>query len=622
VSPDSLTIRGKIKGQEKDLAFFVTAKTAVRIGKESKPPGDVKEGDRVLVGYTAANGKMIARSVTVLPPRVAKRVVRDGGVLQRASAPADPSAAKKVRRATAGPGRASGTGSQISASRPTADEHAGVSSQAQEWNWRFNLRPGRNYLDPRVASDGTHEGVRLASDRPRLRGMGAWGDGYQLAVARTGSGGQEAGAQARDRNSPVTAAPGRQSDQWTTVDRTREGARLAPEGLRLGARDSWGDGSRLAFAQTGAGSQETGAQAQDRNWRILGSAKGYYDDWRNDGDVTQKGHQFTEIYGLGFEVSRLLVPSGVLSVFAEGGKIQSKVTSGSESTRLNPWTDTTVTATYSTFDGKTWGIEGSLSFNVPTGKTRLTELERRAIPNLAVVSRSPQGVGYDRGGKLRLLLQADKLHLYAGGGYTRRGEFDPTQEIEGDTSPGGDEYEGLLGANLWLGEAFNIGLDASYRRITGVGDQDINSYTLELPATLVLGSFTATGRLGIMYTDSTPRRGNTALRIQERFVEQRLFLQAGTTGTASLELAYRPSEALTLRVFGEGAVGAAERPFDPTFFAFDERLAVGLGVSWAIPGTPLTLDLTGKYFEVFSETTDREDDFSGYSAFVGLSLRF
>ncbi|MBI2372145.1 MAG: hypothetical protein HYV08_18260 [Deltaproteobacteria bacterium] len=75
---DSLTIKRKVKGEEKELTFSVTAKTSVRMGKEKKAIGDVKEGERVTVRYVEDDGKMTARSVTISPPRPAKKAMKEG----------------------------------------------------------------------------------------------------------------------------------------------------------------------------------------------------------------------------------------------------------------------------------------------------------------------------------------------------------------------------------------------------------------------------------------------------------------------------------------------------------------------------------------------------------------
>lgn len=75
-APDSVTIKRKVKGQEQELTFSVTDKTSVRMGKEKKAAGDIKEGERVTVRYVEEDGKMTARSITISPARPAKKATK------------------------------------------------------------------------------------------------------------------------------------------------------------------------------------------------------------------------------------------------------------------------------------------------------------------------------------------------------------------------------------------------------------------------------------------------------------------------------------------------------------------------------------------------------------------
>ena len=58
--------------EKKDLTFAVDAKTAIKKGGKAVTAKDLKEGDAVTVSYTEADGKMMAKSVTVsAPPKAA-----------------------------------------------------------------------------------------------------------------------------------------------------------------------------------------------------------------------------------------------------------------------------------------------------------------------------------------------------------------------------------------------------------------------------------------------------------------------------------------------------------------------------------------------------------------------
>ncbi|MDO8546092.1 MAG: hypothetical protein Q7R68_01905 [Nitrospirales bacterium] len=376
-------------------------------------------------------------------------------------------------------------------------------------------------------------------------------------------------------------------------------------------------GNSIFIPQSAGGSREADTQSSARNLSVSASLQGYYDNWRNDSTPKEKGEQFTEVLSLGFDISRLFLPTDNLSIFVEGGTIQSKVARGGSSTNLKVQTDTTLIATYSTFDWKTWGLEGSLSVNLPTGKTELTELELVTVPNPYVTSRFLLGRGLDVGGSLKYLRQLGQLHLYTGAGYTRRGTYDVTKERSGDTISAGDEYNASLGGNYQFGTTLNVGADGSYIRSQGVGDQQVNIFMVRVPAKLSVGRLSVAGQYFASYSDTEPFKGATII------VRQEELFQKGLTNMANVEVAYQVLDSLRLKAVGEGSVNDLKKPADPTFFTSTSRYAFGPGVGWSIPGTPLTLDAVGKYFNVFTEgSTGSPVTFSGFSILVGVSGRF
>jgi hypothetical protein len=65
VAPDSLVVAGKEKGTEKEWTFALNATTKVKKAGKAAAAADLKEGDRVQVRYTEADGKATATAVTV-----------------------------------------------------------------------------------------------------------------------------------------------------------------------------------------------------------------------------------------------------------------------------------------------------------------------------------------------------------------------------------------------------------------------------------------------------------------------------------------------------------------------------------------------------------------------------
>ena len=70
-STDSLTVVGKDK---KEWMFSVDPKTSIKKAGKSITAADLKEGDPVHVDFTEADGKMMAKSVTVKAGGTAKKM--------------------------------------------------------------------------------------------------------------------------------------------------------------------------------------------------------------------------------------------------------------------------------------------------------------------------------------------------------------------------------------------------------------------------------------------------------------------------------------------------------------------------------------------------------------------
>ncbi len=64
-SADSLVVAGKEKGKDTEWTFALDPKTTIKKGGKDITSADLKEGDHVRIRYTDADGKHVARSVTV-----------------------------------------------------------------------------------------------------------------------------------------------------------------------------------------------------------------------------------------------------------------------------------------------------------------------------------------------------------------------------------------------------------------------------------------------------------------------------------------------------------------------------------------------------------------------------
>ena len=69
-TPDSLTVAGKDK---KEWTFAVDTKTSIKKAGKAVVATDLKEGDPVYVQFAEADGKLLAKSVTVKAGGTAKK---------------------------------------------------------------------------------------------------------------------------------------------------------------------------------------------------------------------------------------------------------------------------------------------------------------------------------------------------------------------------------------------------------------------------------------------------------------------------------------------------------------------------------------------------------------------
>ena len=122
--------------------------------------------------------------------------------------------------------------------------------------------------------------------------------------------------------------------------------------------------------------------------------------------------------------------------------LDSLVKDGPDQFRLNTLTDTTGNLTWSNFQGAGWGIELGGNLDLPTGRTKLSENELKALPIDDVAKTGLVGQGFNYGPSLKLLRQIDKFTLGVGGSYKRLGRYDPTKDTTDDAVKSGDEFTG------------------------------------------------------------------------------------------------------------------------------------------------------------------------------------
>jgi len=95
-SADSVTVVtmvGKEKKEKKELMFSVDPKTSIKKAGKAITAADLKEGDPVHVNFTEADGKMMAKSITVKAGGTAKKAEKAEKKMEKKME--NPCAAKK-----------------------------------------------------------------------------------------------------------------------------------------------------------------------------------------------------------------------------------------------------------------------------------------------------------------------------------------------------------------------------------------------------------------------------------------------------------------------------------------------------------------------------------------------
>ena len=375
---------------------------------------------------------------------------------------------------------------------------------------------------------------------------------------------------------------------------------------------------RLADSSSGKELSKSTAKKRESTRTVIASFKVHYDDWGDDSALIESGSQYTELVSALFFGRHIRQNFDSWSFAFEGGFAQADVSRLEQRSQFSSPLDTFLFASYSTFDNKTSGWEGSIALNLPTGNATLNESELAAVPNSSVVSRFIQGKGLNVGMAGKYIKQLGSLRLYFGGGATRKGEYDPTKDRANDDVDGGFEYEGKFGGNFKFdgSKLFkSVKFQSVLTRVEGVANEQANVASFLVSPELKLGEVSVTGQYELSYSDGFPEEA-TEIEREEKYRE-------GFKNKLKVDGKYPMTKFLALQGSVRGSVSDSSRPADPSYFATNESYSFGIGNEWKISGLPLTQTSEVKYFEV--STTGRDDPsvtFSGLSVFVKVSARF
>lgn len=405
------------------------------------------------------------------------------------------------------------------------------------------------------------------------------------------------------------------------------------QGATSSRGDASGQGQASAQGQ-GGGRGQGGGQTQQDTWNYSASVVGYFDSFESD---RVDGHQFSEFVTLSAGRGNLWYEGDSLSFSVEIGSVQNHIERGGRENNVYALpTDTQLSINYNNFDRKTRGVDGTLSFNLPTGKTRLDRGEESAVPNEDVVSASVRGEGFNAGLDLNYHWQQEALHYFIGGGYLFRSGYDPSDR-GGDRLDTGHEISARGGVDYQITDNFNLGLEAEYTALIDVGNDTGSVFSVSIPATVTFDKTTIGASYTFTYSTADTElvtdfyRRNTGTSDTKRrdrsgrnsSFDRRSEDQRGTHHSFALNASRDVSDTVALKALFNGSLGTTPRPEDPDFFPTKSRYSIGGGLAWAIVPDKVTLDTTLRYFQVFTKDfTGGETVFSGVSAFASLTYAF
>lgn len=401
-----------------------------------------------------------------------------------------------------------------------------------------------------------------------------------------------------------------------------------------------------------------------RSTKITINSETAYDNWEErsdfDGDVVSEALEFQT------NTTNLATSGDSLKFNVKGAYVRAKTEKNRQRDETRHASDTKVFTEYvrPISESKTWLAGAKLDFNLPTGLTDASELERLGKPAADVVTASYLGAGFDVGltttltRKLTDEKDKDKPNFFVSVGANRRGHYDGTEEDEGESdgevSPG-FVYTGVAGFNGLPTGFATLDFTANYQRSQGYNDDIRNTAGISFVAKrgFMLGDKTSNGTSGdstaakttngdekpptdidlsFRYTfslsDSQSTRGTPSERddidtkgIDNKF-ETTLAYNFGETIKVGENLQHRWALSTSLN----GSLGDKSRPEDRTFSSTSWSFGAKAGLEYKI-NPAISLSASVRHRISRGETTEKDetkDDtrFSSWTGLFGVSFKF
>ena len=386
------------------------------------------------------------------------------------------------------------------------------------------------------------------------------------------------------------------------------------------------------------------------------------DDWRTDDEPFLVTEQVVALFNFGLVIRQ--DSAGTFTLAGEYGQGYGDVTRVERTSESPPQEsatfatplDATAKLDYGWAPRKrTWGFNVGTKWNLPTGTTELSELQRLSMPNTSIVSRPLAGKGLNGG--LSVGISCRSIFVLTGaspglcnaslesiegeketknwihevklvGGFTRNGSYDPTNFKDGDERPANSQYDA---AGEWVhtvrlmdgksSPTATVSPKLAYRRVQDDdSDRTVSTITPSLPIKLAWRGLTTIWSISGSF--KLEDRFDDAL--QELLRQNVIKDERKVAATAGYKIAFPSSfdVAVTPRVMFEHRWNGAGRDDDETFFTTKLSRKAGLGALLALG--PKSLGLTSEFDAQFIEALAYSSDstpitFQGTTVMVKVS---
>lgn len=291
------------------------------------------------------------------------------------------------------------------------------------------------------------------------------------------------------------------------------------------------------------------------------------------------------------------------------------------------WSDTSLNASYTTFQESEFPVRFNLSMNIPTGKATLSGSEKNAIMDGNLVWQTRLGEGFNITPGINVahsLTENDTIGV--GISHVFRGEFNPTGDVENDNiNPGNDTIVALSYAHRNDRALIETGLNYQHSGTTERNNQPyyqkgdlwtahINAQFALAEKQIIYGGYSYSYRNKDKYINQTT--GN---------LEAEQFNSNGDTHALNLGYTYRLKDNQSLGLAFDYLKIDSNKYDQINDLYIPARHKIGAGINYQYQLSPQSnLSLSAKHFRMKDKATPNLEaqDYRGWNVFGSINYQF